>query len=79
MEHDTDASPRFSPREITVCMEPSGKEFTMLRVKTVLQLHKKLDIKPGTALIIRDGGLLTPDREILPDDHITVRTVVSQG
>lgn len=81
----------FPAQEITVRMEPSGSEFTMPRVKTALQLHKKLGIKPGTALVIleersgqeeRDGSnreLLTPDREILPGDRITVRTVVSRG
>ncbi|MDL2272659.1 hypothetical protein LJC23_06485 [Desulfovibrio sp. OttesenSCG-928-I05] len=79
MERNDKEYGEFKPREITVRLEPSGKEMTMPRVKSVLQLFKKLGIKPGTALVIRDGGLLTPDREILPDDHITVRTVVSQG
>lgn len=79
MEQNTKEYSEYKPREITVTLEPSGKEMTMPRVKSVLQLFKKLGIKPGTALAIRDGGLLTPDREVLPDDHIIVRTVVSQG
>lgn len=79
MEQNTKEYSEYKPREITVTLEPSGKELTMPRVKSVLQLFKKLGIKPGTALAIRDGGLLTPDREVLPDDHIIVRTVVSQG
>ena len=79
MEHAQDGNWIRKKAEITVRFEPSGKEETMPRVKTVLQLLNKLGVKRGTALVIRDGGLLTPDREILPDDVITVRTVVSQG
>lgn len=51
----------------------------MPRPKTVLQLLRKLDIRRGAALVIRDGGLLTPDREILPNDSIIVRIVTSSG
>lgn len=71
--------PRRSPPEITVCLQPQGKTFAMPRPKTVQQLLRKLDIRRGTALVIRDGGLLTDDREILPGDSITVRIVTSSG
>ena len=68
-----------SPAEITVVLQPEEKRFAMPRPKTVLQLLHKLNIRPGTALVIREQGLLTPDREILPNDVITVRIVTSSG
>lgn len=64
---------------ITVLMQPSGRVTVMPRPKTVLGLLQRLKVRPGTALVIRDGGLLTPDREILPNDEITVRIVTSSG
>ena len=65
--------------QITVHLEPQGKSLSMPRPKTVWQLMNRLGLKPCSALIIRDGGLLTRDREILPGDVITVRSVVSSG
>ena len=65
--------------QITVHLEPQGKTVCMPRPKTVWQLMNRLNLKPCSALIIRDGGLLTKDREILPGDEITVRSVVSSG
>ena len=64
---------------ICVALEPQGKILTIPRPKTVLQLLDKLGIRQGTALVIRDGGLLTHDREIRPGDAITIRSVVSRG
>jgi len=64
---------------ITVTLEPCGGTRTMPRSKTVLQLLRSMGIKPAAALVIRDGGLLTPDRSIAPDDHLTVRIVTSSG
>lgn len=68
-----------SQASVTVLLQPEGKSFVMPRPKTVLQLLRKLDIRRGSALVIRDGGLLTPDREILPNDSIIVRVVTSSG
>ena len=65
--------------QITVHLEPQGKSLSMPRPKTVWQLMNRLGLKPCSALIIRDGGLLTRDREIFPNDVITVRSVVSSG
>ena len=70
---------RYAPKEITLLLQPEGKETAVPRPKTVLQLLKRLDIRPGTALVIREGGLLTPDRAIMPGEHITVRLVTSSG
>lgn len=75
---DTELRGKKGPT-ITITMEPSGAVLVLPRVKTVLQLLKRLGIKQGTTLVIRNGGLLTPDREILPEDAITLRSVVSRG
>ena len=66
-------------KEITVLLQPQGKSITIPRPKTVQQLLRKLDIKAGTALVIRDGGLLTQDRQLTPGDCITVRRGTSSG
>ena len=65
--------------QITVRLEPQGKDLVMPRPKTVWQLMNRLSLKPCSALIIRSGELLTRDREILPGDAITVRLVMSSG
>jgi sulfur carrier protein len=67
------------PASITLELEPEGKTVTFPRPKTVAQLLNKLGVKQCTALVIRDGELLTPDRRIEIDDIITVRGVVSRG
>ena len=72
-------TPPRGPAVITVLLQPGDKEISLPRPKTVLQLLHKLDIRPGTALVIREGGLLTPDRAIAHGDHITVRVVTSSG
>ena len=68
----------FSPA-ITVILEPTGGTREVPRPKTVTQLLNRLAIRQGTALVIRDGELLTPDRRIEIGDVITVRSVVSRG
>lgn len=67
------------PATITLTLEPQGKTAAFPRPKTVTQLLNKLGVKQGTALVIRDGELLTPDRRIETGDSITVRSVVSRG
>ena len=64
---------------VSITLEPQGKTMDMPRPKTVCQLLRNLGLRQGTALVIRDGGLLTQDREIRPGDSITIRTVVSSG
>lgn len=64
---------------ILVFLEPEGKELSMRRPKMVWQLLKMLDLEEETALVARDGKLLTPDRHIWPGDHILVRIVASRG
>lgn len=73
-------SPNHSPgAAITLILEPTGGTKTVPRPKTVYQLLDRLAIRHGSALIIRDGELLTPDRSIKAGDTITVRSVVSRG
>lgn len=79
MLEDASKTGRENSWQITVRLEPQGKSLSMPRPKTVWQLMNRLGLKPCSALIIREGGLLTRDREILPGDVITVRSVVSSG
>lgn len=83
MEHTSETAPRerraFAPRTITVRLQPKEQLLTMPREKTVLQVLRKLGIRPTTAIVVRDGGLLTPDREVLPDDELLIRIVTSSG
>lgn len=67
------------PPTISVYLQPEEKTFEMPRVKSAGQLLKKLGLRPATALVARDGELLTPDRVINHGDHILVRTVTSRG
>ncbi len=77
---EQDAAPeKREPPTIIVRLLPARRTMTLPRPKTVLGLLQRLDIPPGTALVIRDGGLLTPDREILPNDDVTIRIVTSSG
>ena len=70
---------RYTIPTITVILQPQEKTISLTRPKTVLQLLDKLGIRRGTALVIRDGELLTQDRAIQKDDVITVRIVTSSG
>ncbi len=65
--------------KITVVLQPQEKIIEMPRPKTVIQLFNKLGIRRGTALVIRNGELLTPDISIMADEIITVRIVTSSG
>lgn len=64
---------------ITVHIEPQNKELTVDRARTVTQLLTRIGRKPGRALVIREGQLLTPDLNLRDGDVITVRDVGSKG
>jgi sulfur carrier protein len=64
---------------IVVRVEPEGSELSFERLNTVLQLLNRLGIRPGGALVIREGELLTPDRKLGRGDMIIVRKVGSRG
>ena len=67
------------PATITLVLEPTGGTKERPRPKTAQQLLNQLGIRQCTALVIRGGELLTPDRRIEPGDTVTVRSVVSRG
>ena len=71
--------PSWTPATVTVHMQPSGEILSIPRPKTVLQLLHKLSLRPGVALVIRDGELLTPDRRIFSNDTLIVRIATSSG
>ncbi len=64
---------------IKVRLEPDGKDLEFHGLKTVLGLLNKLGLRPTMALVVRDGGLLTPDIRIKSGDEILVRKVTSAG
>ncbi|MBO4368903.1 MAG: hypothetical protein J5803_02210 [Desulfovibrio sp.] len=72
-------SPDYTGSSIHIYLQPEEHVFSMPRVKTVWQLLEKLNLPEETALVARDGQLLTPDRHLYPCDHILVRKVGSRG
>lgn len=64
---------------IELTVEPGGETRVIPRAKTARQLLEKLQILEETALVIRQGQLLTPDRQIWPNDAILIRLVGSRG
>ncbi|WP_462325753.1 hypothetical protein [Desulfoplanes sp.] len=64
---------------VDVVIEPDGTKHVFPKITSVLQLLNKLKRKPGNVLVIRDGGLLTPDQKIGHNGTIIVRDVVSRG
>lgn len=69
----------FAKPTITLILEPVGGTKTVPRPKTVRQLLDSLNHLEETALVIRDGRLLTPDLAIHPGDTVTVRSIISHG
>ena len=72
-------SPDFQGARITVLLQPEGRTLSLPRCKTVWQLLKALDLPEESALVARDGLLLTHDLAIMPNDTILVRKVASRG
>lgn len=73
-------------KTITLRLEPENQVMEAPRPKTVLQLLHRLNLRPGSCLVILEpdeaGGprtLLTPDLKIYPGQSITVRKVTSSG
>ncbi len=64
---------------VTVLLQPEEKTFEMERPKTSRQLLEKLGLREETALVVRDGQLLTPDVRIYGGDSLLVRKVTSSG
>ena len=64
---------------ISVFLQPEEKELTLPRPKNARQLLEALGFRACTALVAREGELLTPDRAIYPGDRLLVRKVTSSG
>lgn len=67
------------PAQISVYLQPEERHLRIPRPKTARQLLAALQLEEETALVARNGQLLTPDRRIWPDDEILVRIVTSSG
>lgn len=65
--------------KISVLLQPENREISMPRPKTARQLLEALNLAEESALVARNGELLTPDRHIWPGERILVRVVASRG
>jgi sulfur carrier protein len=64
---------------VRVCLNPQGREVELTGVARVSELLRRLDVLPGTVLVIRGDRLLTEDAALAADDEIELRSVVSGG
>lgn len=62
-----------------VCLNPQGRQLEVDGVSRVDELLRRLDILPGTVLVIRGEQLLTEDARLSASDEIELRSVVSGG
>ena len=60
-------------------LQPEESWLSLPRPKLARQLLDALNIGEECALVARRGELLTPDRQIWPDDELLVRKVASSG
>lgn len=71
--------PEHTGARVTVLLQPEDKHLSLPRPKTSRQLLAALGLAEETALVARNGQLLTPDRHIWPNDDLLVRKVASSG
>ena len=71
--------PEHTGARVAVLLQPEEKHLSLPRPKTSRQLLAALGLAEETALVAREGQLLTPDRRIWPDDSLLVRKVASSG
>ena len=66
---------------VTVQLQPGRSEFELprARAKNVARLLEELGLRQGTAIVARDGILLTPDVPLYPGQTVLVRKVMSSG
>ena len=62
-----------------VRLNPQGRQLDVDGVSRVEDLLRRLDILPGTVLVIRGDQLLTDDARLDTGDDIELRAVVSGG
>jgi sulfur carrier protein ThiS len=70
---------QYVPATVSVFLQPDDKELTVPRPKNAQQLLQTLGLRSCTALVAREGELLTPDRAIYAGDRLLVRKVTSSG
>ena len=78
-EHPTVISPQHEGARVLVRLQPEESWLSLPRPKLARQLLDALNIGDECALVARRGELLTPDRQIWPDDELLVRKVASSG
>jgi len=64
---------------VRVCLNPQGRQVEIDGVSRVEDLLRRLEILPGTVLVIRGDRLLTDDSRLEASDEIELRSVVSGG
>jgi len=64
---------------LKIVFSPSGEESEIRGVRRVHALLDRLEILPGTVLVIRGDALLTEDEVLSEEDSIEIRSVVSGG
>jgi sulfur carrier protein ThiS len=75
----TKNTPRYDVPMVSVFLQPEEMKLSLPRPKNVQQLLKALGLRSCTALVAREGELLTQDRAIYPGDQLLVRKVTSSG
>ena len=71
--------PEHAGARVTVRVQPEESLLSLPRPKTARQLLEALGLAEESALVARQGQLLTPDRRIWPGDELLVRKVASSG
>lgn len=69
------------PSTLTVLLQPEERELELprARAKNVARLLDALGLRQGTAIVAREGVLLTPDVPLYPGQTVLVRKVMSSG
>jgi sulfur carrier protein ThiS len=68
-----------APSPVTVHLQPHDKTVLLQRARSVRSVLTQLELRPGMAIVARQGELLTPDRAVSPGDSLMVRMVMSSG
>ena len=74
-----DRAGKVTGARVTERLQPEYHRLSFPRPKTSRQLLTALGLAEECALVARDGELLTPDRQIWPNDELLVRKVASVG
>ena len=69
------------PSTLHVLLQPEerGLDVPRASAKNVARLLAALGLRQGTAIVARDGVLLTPDVPLYPGQTVLVRKVMSSG